>query len=116
MTSRTLCLLYVLASGLALHASITSAQHGAIPYALGFTALDLLLLVAAIREYLALEERRGAAVRAERVARLHARAEADAEAIDGIARIELAAACCELWWTSAGTDHDTACGRDRWAA
>jgi hypothetical protein len=109
--TRTLCLLYVLASGLALHASLTSAQHGAYGYALGFTALDLLLLLAAIREYLALEERRGAAARAERDARRDA--EADAEAIDGIARIELAAACCETWWTSAGADHDTTCQRDR---
>ncbi|WP_338699155.1 hypothetical protein V2W30_22545 [Streptomyces sp. Q6] len=112
----TLTLLYLLGAGLAVHASVTSGQHDALGYALGFAALHALLLVAAIREWLAAEERRAIAAGAARLARLRARAEAEAEAIDGIARIELAAACCEMWWTSAGADHDAACGRDRWAA
>ncbi|CAL9665983.1 hypothetical protein SUDANB145_07162 (plasmid) [Streptomyces sp. enrichment culture] len=33
---------------------------------------------------------------------------------DGIVAMELAAACCETWWTSAGTEHDGPCTA-RWA-
>lgn len=108
--SRILCLLYVLASSLALHASIESTQHDAPGYALGFAAVDLLLLVAAIREHLAAEERRAVAVRAERIARLRAYGEAEQ-----LAHIEMDR-CCETWWTSAGAEHDAACTTHRRAA
>ncbi|MCH0566544.1 MULTISPECIES: hypothetical protein [unclassified Streptomyces] len=30
-------------------------------------------------------------------------------ATEATVRTELGAACCERWWTSLGTDHDTAC-------
>lgn len=120
MTTRPLPYLYALASLLPARAAVASAQHDADWYALGFATVGLLLLAAAAREHLNAEERRAVGTGAERLARLRADAEAeadaDAAAIDGIARLTLAGACCELWWTSAGTDHDTVCGRDRWAA
>ncbi|MFJ4199716.1 hypothetical protein ACIP2Y_08785 [Streptomyces sviceus] len=34
-----------------------------------------------------------------------------AAAADDIVRAELDTACCERWWTSCGTDHDSACPR-----
>ncbi|MGW4388225.1 hypothetical protein [Streptomyces sp. NPDC004685] len=108
--TRILCLLYVLASSLVLHASIVSTQHDAPGYAVGFAAVDLLLLVAALREHLAAEERRAVAVRAERLARLRALVEAEQ-----LAHIEMDA-CCETWWTSAGAEHDAACLTHRRAA
>ncbi|MEV5168231.1 hypothetical protein AB0K66_26905 [Streptomyces werraensis] len=30
---------------------------------------------------------------------------------DGVVRVALAAACCEMWWTSAGLEHDRQCTR-----
>lgn len=111
ITTRALRYLYVLASLLAAHATVVSVHRGAAWYALGFAGVDLLLLVAAIREYHATEERRAVAVRAERLVRLRALVEADALAFT------LDDACCETWWTSCGTAHDyETCDRIRRAA
>ncbi|MER7738862.1 hypothetical protein ABTX34_11145 [Streptomyces sp. NPDC096538] len=30
---------------------------------------------------------------------------------EGVVRVALAAACCEMWWTSAGLEHDRQCTR-----
>lgn len=109
--TRPLCLLYVLASALALHASIASTQHNAPGHALGFAAVDLLLLVAALREHLAADERRAVAVRAERLARLRVLVEAAPLALS-----DLDDACCETWWMSCGAAHDDRCAITRWAA
>lgn len=35
-------------------------------------------------------------------------------AIDGVIAVALAGACCEVWWTSAGAEHDRPC-TSRWA-
>jgi hypothetical protein len=32
---------------------------------------------------------------------------------DGVIRVALAAACCETWWTSAGTEHEADCRREQ---
>ncbi|SDL14075.1 hypothetical protein [Streptomyces indicus] len=107
-TTRTLCILYVLGGALAAHAASVSAVQGAVGYAGGFGAVALLMVVASLREYLAGDERRVAALRAEARARPRV---PDYDAIDGAARVALAAACCEMWWTSAGTEHSGGCGR-----
>lgn len=109
--TRILCLLYVLASLLAAHATVASTQHHATLYALGFAAVDLLLLVAAIREYLVADERRAVAVRAERLARLGITVQATPLALS-----DLDEGCCETWWTSCGTVHDNRCATTRRAA
>lgn len=106
--ARALCLLYVLGSGLALHASIASSQRSAFGYAIGFAGVDLLLLAAAAREYLTADERRAAAARAERAVRPRAY-----DSAEGVVRVALAGGCCERWWTSAGTEHDAGCSRTK---
>ena len=42
-------------------------------------------------------------------ARTERRARQAATAIDDAVAIALDEACCETWWTSAGTDHEPAC-------
>ncbi|MER6821633.1 hypothetical protein ABT316_19245 [Streptomyces cellulosae] len=32
---------------------------------------------------------------------------------DGVVRVALAAACCEMWWTSAGLAHEDTCEQHR---
>ncbi|MGQ5576051.1 hypothetical protein [Streptomyces sp. ECR3.8] len=50
-----------------------------------------------------------AAARVERAIRPHTRQPIGLE--DGVIRVALAAACCEMWWTSAGLAHDRQCTR-----
>ncbi|MGM9380314.1 hypothetical protein [Streptomyces antibioticus] len=97
--------LYLLAAGFTAHCATNTVRHHAPGYALGLATVTVLLVVAAIREYIDADERRAAAVRAERAARLRAIADqrdirraADALLVNGT--------CCERWWTSCGFHHD----------
>lgn len=101
-SARALWWLYLLAAVFAARCALTSAQHGAPWYAIGLFTVALLLIVALAREYLDADERRAAAVRAERAARIRAWHDQAAQA-----RADLEHGCCERWWTSAGAEHDT---------
>ncbi|MFB8298698.1 hypothetical protein ACFC66_36960, partial [Streptomyces bacillaris] len=102
LPDRALRWLYLAAAALAGHCSVTSARADAWWYAIGLFGVSLLLAVAAGREYVAANERRAAAVRAERAARPCGLRPITGEVVDAA----LAAACCERWWTSAGAAHD----------
>jgi predicted cobalt transporter CbtA len=97
-STRALGWAYLLAAVLTAHCSVTSARNDAWWYAAGLFGVSLLLIVALAREYVAADERRAAAVRAERAARLRTWASQ--------ARPGLEDGCCERWWTSCGTEHD----------
>jgi membrane protein implicated in regulation of membrane protease activity len=109
-SARALWWHYLLASLLTAHCGITSARNGALWYAAGLFGVSLLLLVALAREYVAADERRAAAVRAERAARL--RAQAEQRDIRRTAD-SLGHSCCERWWTSCGFHHDSTCTSQR---
>ncbi|MFF8910194.1 hypothetical protein [Streptomyces olivaceoviridis] len=89
---------YLLASLFIAYCGIASARSGALWYAAGLFAVSLLLLVALAREYAADDERRAAAVRAERAARVRTRQ-------DGI-WVALERTCCLRSWESRGAGHD----------
>jgi membrane protein implicated in regulation of membrane protease activity len=108
-SARALWWHYLLGSLFTAHCGITSARNGALWYAAGLFAVSLLLLVALAREYIADDERRAAATRAERAARLRQ----PRPAIDGVVAVALAGACCEAWWTSAGAGHEATCTNQR---
>jgi hypothetical protein len=95
-STRALGWAYLLAALLTAHCATNAARNGAPWHAAGLVAVSLLLGVA--REYVASDERRAAAVRAERAARLRTWA--------SHARTDLEDGCCERWWTSCGTEHD----------
>jgi hypothetical protein len=97
-STRVLGWAYLLAAVLTAHCSVTSARNDAWWYAAGLFGVSFLLIVALAREYVVADERRAAAVRAERVARLRNWARQ--------ARPDLGDRCCERWWTSCGTEHD----------
>lgn len=97
-STRVLGWAYLLAALLTAHCAVTSARNEAWWYGAGLFGVSLLLIVALAREYVAADERRAAAVRAERAARLRAWASQ--------ARTDLEDGCCERWWTSCGTEHD----------
>ncbi|GAB2732597.1 hypothetical protein [Streptomyces bullii] len=97
-SARALCWAYLLADLLAARCAINAARNGAPWYAAGLFAVSLLLLVALAREYVAADERRAAAVRAERAARLRAR---QAEAA-----LDWDSLCCLIGFESRGDLHD----------
>ncbi|WP_431997764.1 hypothetical protein [Streptomyces fungicidicus] len=97
-STRALCGAYTLAVLFLVHCAAASARADAWWYGSGLFITSLLLLVALAREYVAADQRRTAAVRAERAARLGMwQSQARADLYDG---------CCERWWTSCGTEHD----------
>ncbi|MFE4051213.1 hypothetical protein [Streptomyces sp. YIM B13518] len=97
-STRALCWAYALVSLFLAHCSVASARGGGWWYAAGFFGASLLAGASMAREYVAADQRRAAAVRAERAARLGAwQSQARADLYDG---------CCERWWTSCGTEHD----------
>ncbi|MFJ8109961.1 hypothetical protein [Streptomyces sp. NPDC096132] len=103
---RALHWLYLLGGALTALCATTSARHGAYWYAAGLAAVTFLLVIAAIREYVDADERRAAAVRAERAVRV--RALSDERQLRQIAD-SLGHSCCERWWTSCGAEHASTC-------
>ncbi|MBJ6633348.1 hypothetical protein [Streptomyces sp. I5] len=98
-STRALCLGYGLAALFLGHCAAASARADAWWYGVGLFVASLLLLGALGREFVAAEQRRASSLRAERAARLGTwQSQARADLYDG---------CCERWWTSCGTEHDT---------
>ncbi|MEV7074004.1 hypothetical protein ACIQJT_03945 [Streptomyces sp. NPDC091972] len=70
-----------------------------------FAAASLVPVIAVVRESVLQDQRRT-------LAEMRGRAGGPgAGAADDIVRAELDTACCERWWTSCGTDHDSTCPR-----
>jgi hypothetical protein len=89
------------------YCAVQSARNNA-PWACAVFVLgSLLAVVAFVREGDLEDALRREAVRAERDARAGSRPTTDA--VDAVATVALAAACCEPWWASAGADHDPTC-------
>ncbi|MET8982109.1 hypothetical protein ABZX85_41655 [Streptomyces sp. NPDC004539] len=109
-TERALRWLYLFAGAFITHCAVVSVRRGTPWYGAAFFLAAGLMVAAAVRDYLDADERRTAAVRAERAARI--RALADEREMRRTADAALSRACCERWWTSCGTDHDlTTCTR-----
>lgn len=101
-----LCGLYSSHAVLLGHYATNSARNDAPWHTVGLVTVSALLVVAAVREYVAADERRAAAARAERAAR-------PPDAIPRALRDDIAlgwndltSACCLTAWASHGTDHD----------
>ncbi|POX44826.1 hypothetical protein C3489_35595 [Streptomyces sp. Ru71] len=95
--ARALCALYVLTSaGLALTALLEFGRGPAWAGCL-FSASSLVPLIAVVRETERPGLDSGPAM------------PAGADGTEALVRAELGAACCERWWTSLGTAHDTSC-------
>ncbi|MFD4259981.1 hypothetical protein ACFWR9_20770 [Streptomyces sp. NPDC058534] len=101
-SSRILRWHYIVAAAFTGHCAATTANAGSAWYAAGMFTVSLLLLVALAREYIAADERRASAVRAERAARL--RAQRDDVTLGWR---DLESACCLRAWESHGAEHDT---------
>ena len=71
-----------------------------------FAAASLVPVIAVVRECVICDQRRALAEMRRRAA---AQGGPGAGAADDIVRAELDTACCERWWTSCGTDHDSTC-------
>ncbi|MFD4572075.1 hypothetical protein ACFWNK_01910 [Streptomyces sp. NPDC058417] len=105
-TPRLLAPLYALAALALAHCTARSYQAGSIPYALLLGGCSLAALTAAAHTALLRSELRCALLRLERTARPIVTAQ------DRTVAEQLAEACCERWWTSAGEHHDpTTCTR-----
>ncbi|MEU9170392.1 hypothetical protein AB0D34_21730 [Streptomyces sp. NPDC048420] len=73
-----------------------------------FAAAALVPVIAVVRESVLGDQRRALAeIRRPAVCP----GGSGAGAADDIVRAELDTACCERWWTSCGTDHDSTCPR-----
>ena len=71
-------------------------------------AASLVPVIAVVRESVLCDQRRALA---EMRGRAAGPGGGGAGVADDIVRAELDTACCERWWTSCGTDHDSTCPR-----
>lgn len=106
---RALCSLHGLLGIWLAYCAVQSGRAGVAWAVIVFAAASLVPVISVIRETELADQQRGVAIRAERAARLQAWADEDAAAL---ARAELAAACCDIWWTSAGADHEDDCPKN----
>jgi len=90
------------------HCAVQSGLNGAWWASSIFFLGSCLVLAAFCREDRLADALRREAVRAEREARP---ALSHEETVDGVVAVALAGECCEMWWTSAGVEHDETCQR-----
>ncbi|MFJ4784101.1 hypothetical protein [Streptomyces sp. NPDC088794] len=98
-SGRLLCALYLGTSGGLAWTVVLELRYGPLWIAFLFAAASVVQVIAVVRETL-IHDLRTSCAGPRRPAR---------SAADEIVREELDAACCERWWTSLGTDHDTVC-------
>ncbi|MBY8344492.1 hypothetical protein LXH13_36445 [Streptomyces spinosirectus] len=98
-SGRLLCALYLTTSGGLVSTTFLEFLHGPRWAACLFAAASLVPVIAVVRETLVRDLRRAAAAPRRPVR----------PAADDVVRTELEGACCERWWTSLGTRHDTGC-------
>lgn len=105
-SSRLLCGLYLATSAGLAWITVLEFRHGPVWAGCLFAAASLVPVIAVVRESVLGEHRRTVA----RLRRLNTIPAAQPRRrLDALVRTELEAACCERWWTSLGTDHDSAC-------
>lgn len=95
---RLLCALYVSTGAGLAWTAVLQFRHGPMWAACLLAAASLVPVIAVVRE----------AELREAVPRPGLRG-VELGADEDVVRAELDAACCERWWTSCGTDHDSAC-------
>ncbi|MGW1725683.1 hypothetical protein ACWCQK_22440 [Streptomyces sp. NPDC002306] len=105
-SSRLLCVLYLVTSAGLAATAVVAFRYGSAWAGCLFVAASLVQVIAVLRESVLCDHRRAV----ERLRRAHpAPAAHRGTALDVAVRSQLDAACCERWWTSLGTDHDSAC-------
>ncbi|MEV0324795.1 hypothetical protein ACIBKX_32700 [Streptomyces sp. NPDC050658] len=104
--ARGLCSLHAGLFVLLAFCAVQQFRHGEAWAGSVFAAASVVPLLAVAREAELADEQRAIAVTAERKARRREWTDEDAAAL---ARLELAVACCERWWTSTGQSHETTC-------
>ncbi|MEV0114654.1 hypothetical protein AB0H77_15580 [Streptomyces sp. NPDC050844] len=107
--ARTLCSLHGLLGIWLAYCTVQQFRYGEAWAAIVFAAASIVPVISVVRESELADEQQAEAIRAETEARRLAWADEDAAAL---ARAELAAACCELWWTSTGEDHEATCPKN----
>lgn len=99
---RFLGLLYAVCALALAHTAVRSYEAGSAPYALLLAACSLAALTAACHTWHLRDELRSALVRLERAARpIPDPTPAPIPAPRPVSD------CCDLWWATAGADHDT---------
>jgi hypothetical protein len=108
--THALAALYTLVGGALAHSAYTSWQHDARPHAALYAGAAVLLATAIVHHAHQRDELRHALRRIEALSRPSDRR---ASVEDGVVRVALAAACCDRWWTSCGSDHQCEKGAER---
>ncbi|MEU1056589.1 hypothetical protein [Streptomyces sp. NPDC005876] len=103
-SSCLLCALYLATSAQLAWTAVLELRFGPPWAAALFGAASLVPVIAVVRETVLADERRAAGRPAGRPRPAH-------RADEAVVRAELDTACCERWWTSCGTGHDTGCVR-----
>lgn len=98
---RSICALYATTCLWLAYCAVQSARNDFKCSAVLFILAAAVCLIGGARETQVPQQLRGADVRSEEAAW-------PCCSVDG-ARTTLATACCELWWTSAGADHEDGC-------
>ncbi|MEU6649480.1 hypothetical protein ABZ904_08535 [Streptomyces sp. NPDC046900] len=101
--THALACLYALAAVGLIRCAMDSADNGATLWAAFYAAAAVVVSAAIVEHAYHRDELHTARVALERAARPPGLRPITHEVIDAA----LTAACCERWWTSAGTEHDT---------
>lgn len=88
------------------YCAVQSGRNGVAWAVILFAAASLVPVISVIRETELAEEQRLVALMAEGEARTDA---TPYDTAKGVARVALAGACCERWWTSLEAEHDDTC-------
>lgn len=107
LTHALAALYSVVALGL-VHCAVASWQNASWPYAAFFLGAAICLTLAIVHHSYQRDEIRYAHAR---LSALERAARPPADTSDGVVAVALAGACCEMWWTSAGAEHEHQCTR-----
>ncbi len=111
--THALAALYSLVALGLVHCAVASWQNASWPYAVFFLGAAICLTLATVHHSYQRDEIRYANARLSAIERA---ARPPADTSDAVVAVALAAACCEMWWTSAGAEHEPGCERHRSAA
>lgn len=107
--ARALCSLHGAVLLWLAYCAVQSARNHAVWATCLFAAASCVTVIAVVRELELADQQIAAALAAEGKARAGAK---PYDTAAGVARVALADACCETWWTSLEAEHDDTCPKN----
>ena len=111
--ARVVCMIYGAAALFLAYATVEQALHGEVWAVAALAACSLVPLIGLMREVEHADEMAAARALVEHANAVLDRADRPplprrTPGAEGVVAVAMAAACCEVWWATAGADHDPA--------